>query len=146
MYKRILIATDGSELSERAIAQGVALAAAIGASVVGFHCAPEFRLYVGSMADVTNALEEEYRHASAERGQVCLGRVEKAARDAGVGVEVHYMYGEPVHKALVDAIDTYRCDLVVMASHGRGSVGSLLLGSVTQKVLAQSAVPVLVVR
>lgn len=146
MYKRLLIATDGSDLSERATEHGVELAKALGASVVAFHAAPSFRLYAGSLADVTNALEEEYRHSSAERAQVCLGRVEKACKEAGVDCHTHYMYGEPVHQSILDAVEEHKCDLVVMASHGRGSIGSLLLGSVTQKVLVHAKVPVLVVR
>jgi nucleotide-binding universal stress UspA family protein len=146
MYKRLLIATDGSDLSERAIDQGVNLAKTLGASVVGLHAAPSFRLYAGAMADVTNALEEEYRHSSAERAQVCLGRVEQAAKSAGVDCHSHYTYGEPAHEAILGAAKEHKCDLVVMASHGRGSVGSLLLGSVTQKVLAHADLPVLVVR
>ena len=146
MYKRILIATDGSERSERAIEQGVALAKALGATVIGLNAAPSFRIYAGSVADITNTMEGDYREAAEERAKVYLAEVEKAAKGAGVPCETHYQYGEPIHQAIIDALGEYDCDLAVMASHGRGSVGSLLLGSVTQRVLAHGEHPVLVVR
>ncbi|GAB3039220.1 MULTISPECIES: universal stress protein [Oleiagrimonas] len=146
MYKRILIATDGSERSERAIEQGVSLAKSLGASVVGLNAMPTYRAFVGSVGDITNTLEDDYRRAAEERSTVILSDLDKAAKAAGVPCETHYLYGKPVHQAIIDATDTYDCDLVVMASHGRGSVGTLLLGSVTQKVLMHGERPVLVVR
>lgn len=146
MYKRILIATDGSELSDRAIAHGVELAKAVGASVVGIHASPSFRIYAGSVADITNTLEREYRDAAEASAKTHLAKIEKAAAAADVPCEVHYKYGDPIHQTILNALGDYDCDLAVMASHGRGSVGSLLLGSVTQKVLAHGDRPVLVVR
>jgi nucleotide-binding universal stress UspA family protein len=146
MYKRILIATDGSERSDRAIEQGVALAKALGSTVIGLNAAPSFRIYAGSVADITNTLEADYRQAAEERARVYLAEVEKVAKAAGVPCETHYLYGEPIHQSIINALGKYQCDLAVMASHGRGSVGSLLLGSVTQKVLAHGEHPVLVVR
>ena len=146
MYKRLLIATDGSSLSERAIEQGVGLAKVLGASVVGFHTVPSLRLYAGGPVGFDNSFEEAYRHSSAKQAQECLERVEQIAEEVGVTCHVHSMYGGLVHQAILDAVKEHQCDLVVMASHGRGRVGSLLLGSVTQKVLAPADLPVLVIR
>lgn len=146
MYKRILIATDGSERSRRAIKQGVALAGQLGASVVGVNAATSFRIYSGIVADIYSLMEADYRHAAEGRARLYLGELQKLAEEAGVSCETSYLYGEPIHQSILNAAKQHDCDLVVMASHGRGSVGSLLLGSVTQKVLAESELPVLVVR
>jgi len=146
MYKNILVATDGSERSRRAIKQGVALAKQLGASVVGLNAAASYRIYSGIVSDIYGIMETDYRHAAEARARLYLADVQKAADDAGVACQTCYLYGEPIHQSILNAAKQHDCDLVVMASHGRGSVGSLLLGSVTQKVLAESELPVLVVR
>lgn len=146
MYKRILIATDGSEYSERAIAEGVALAKSLGAAVVGLNAVPNLRIYAGRVGDISHSMEVEYRRAAEEQSREMLSEIEKAAGEAGVSCQTHFLFGDPVHQSIIKAADDNACDLVVMGSHGRGSVGSLLLGSVTQKVLAHDVRPVLVVR
>ena len=146
MYKRILIATDGSEYSERAIAEGLALAKTLGASVVGVHAAPSLSIYTSRVGDISHSMEDEYRRATEEQSRQVLSRIEQAAGEAGVRCQTHFLYGDPVHRSIIKAAEDNDCDLVVMGSHGRGSVGSLLLGSVTQKVLANDQRPVLVVR
>lgn len=146
MYKRLLVATDGSDLSERAVDEAIALAKALGAEVVGVHAAPELQPYVTGVPDLVGPLQEDYRKACAEQAEVILERVEQAARKAGVPSEVHYLFGKPVYESILDAVQRHGCDLVVMGSHGRGSVGALVLGSETQKVLARTRVPTLVVR
>ncbi len=146
MYKKILITTDGSERSERAIAQGLALARALGAEVLAFNAGLNYRVYAGGMADFTFAVEAQYRESCEEQAKALLGAVETAAAKAGVACQTRYCYGEPVHQAILDAAEEGECDLIVMGSHGRGSIGTLLLGSTTQKVLVHGSLPVLVVR
>jgi nucleotide-binding universal stress UspA family protein len=142
MTQRILIATDGSELSQRAIAVGVALARKLGASVVGCAALPIYPYHgVGEAAPA----ELVFRSQAAAQGNRDLDAVGRAAAQAGVAFTAVLREGHP-DDIILQAADAEGCDLIVMASHGRRGVASLLLGSQTQKVLARSSRPVLVVR
>jgi len=143
MTKRILIATDGSERSRRAISAGVALAKALGASVVG--CAA-LRVYPyhGVGGEIAPA-ELAFQAQAAAEANRNLDELERAAAEAGVAFGRILREGHP-DDIILQTAETESCDLIVMASHGRRGVFSLLLGSETQKVLARSSRPVLVVR
>jgi nucleotide-binding universal stress UspA family protein len=146
MYKRILIATDGSELSSRAVAQGIAVAKAFGASVVGFHARPSAPLlYTGEAAIVVPPeIDEAYERQSVADAEKYLDAVASAARRADVPFRgVHYASGSPAD-AILDVAKKEGCDLVVMASHGRKGIARVLLGSETVKVLTHAACAVLV--
>ncbi len=147
MFKHILIPTDGSAQSERAIRAGVDMARVHGARVTGIFAAPaptplvygEF-MPVGYMApDQHQALIEK---ASAHH----LAVVKEAAREAGVEVDCLAVTSEYPADAIVEAAREKSCDLIFMASHGRRGLAGLLLGSEVQKVLTHSAIPVLVYR
>lgn len=142
MTKRILVATDGSALSRRAASVAAALARSLGATVVG--CAA-LRVYpyhgVGEVAPAELAFQTQ---AAAEANRN-LDDAERAAAEAGVPF-VRVLREGHADDIILQTADTEGCELVVMASHGRRGVASLLLGSVTQKVLARSRLPVLVVR
>lgn len=148
MYQRILIATDGSRLSRKAIAHGIALAKAVGAAVIGFHARPLPQLaYYGDSAIIippsTERLIEKQNVKAAEKH---LAAIEAVARKAGVTYKgVHIMNVSP-SEAIIRTAKKERCDLIVMASHGRKGVSRLLLGSETNQVLTHSHVPVLVTR
>jgi nucleotide-binding universal stress UspA family protein len=143
MTKRILIATDGSDLSRRAAAAGVALAKSLGASVVG--CAA-LRVYPyhGVGGEVAPA-EVAFQAQAAAEANRNLDDVERSAAEAGVAFTRVLREGNP-DDIILQAAETEGCDFIVMASHGRRGVASLLLGSQTQRVLARSSRPVLVVR
>lgn len=142
MTQRILIATDGSELSQRATAVGIALAKPLGAAVVGCAALPVYPYHgVGEAAPA----ELTFRSQAAAAANDHLDRLEKSAIEAGVPFTRVLREGHP-DDIILQAADAEGCDLIVMASHGRRGVASLLLGSETQKVLARSRLPVLVVR
>jgi nucleotide-binding universal stress UspA family protein len=147
MFKRILIPTDGSPIARKGIKTGVALAKALGASVVGYFAAePIERIYysIGEGARLPNvkAIEKQMR----DQGMQYVEQIRKAATAAGVASEVLVTTSlDPFH-GIVEAARKERCDVICMASHGRGQLASALLGNVTQKVLARSKIPVLVCR
>jgi len=147
MFKRILIPTDGSALSRKAIKAGVKLAKDLGAKVTAYYGLEMFQPYVygdGTVIDAgtLNAFEQRAR----QQGQKYLDEVAKAAKAAGVGCETLMTKPATPYQGIIDAARKKKCDVIFMASHGRGEFASLVLGSVTQKVLAKSKVPVLVYR
>jgi nucleotide-binding universal stress UspA family protein len=147
MYKSILIPTDGSELSGRAIQQGAELAKALGARVTGLYVTPNFQMTV--FEDFTPAYGRDksiFVAAVAKAAKKHLDIIAKAARGAGVACECITRNSDFPYDAIIKAAVEMRSDLIVMASHGRKGVAGLVLGSETQKVLTHSKVPVLVVR
>jgi nucleotide-binding universal stress UspA family protein len=145
MYTCILLPTDGTELCERALRHGIALAKLVQAKVVGvtvthpLHSALPRSLIPKNLAGIIHA---ETVKAADEK----LAVVERLAREAGVQVETLRLSNDHPWEALVQAAQDKRCDLIVMASHGRRGVSAVVLGSETHKVLTHSTVPVLVVR
>ena len=147
MYQHILLPTDGSDVSRKAVQAGIKLAKALGAKVTGFYAAPpatplEFKgLLPSGYADpVTHARLIE---RSAARH---LAVIEKAAIAAGVSYELEHVTDDYPADAIVLAAKRNKCDLIFMASHGHHGFTASLLGSQTHKVLAQSEVTVLVHR
>ncbi len=147
MYKHILIPTDGSTLSAHAVAQGIALAKATGARVTGLFVAPAPTPVVfDGLVPVGYMQPEEHAALSARAAARYLGEIEKAAQRAGVACEAVTVTGEFPAEAIVETAAQRKCDLIVMASHGRRGLAGVLLGSETQKVLTHAKLPVLVCR
>jgi nucleotide-binding universal stress UspA family protein len=148
MFKNLLVPTDGSEISAKAVGQAVEIAKAMNAKLVAFHAYPEYHAvvlyeYVGPL-DVMN--KHDYtKHARAVAESYLAGAIE-AAKAAGVAVEGVIVASDAPHEAIIKTAKRKKCDLVIMASHGRRGVAGILLGSVTQKVLTHSDIPVLVLR
>ena len=145
MFKNILLPTDGSELSERAVLAGVSFAKDVGAAVVGFTALPDFRTFTAD-AEMLATTEDEYLASSEGRAAKILAVAENAARSAGVPYAGMVSRSGQPHEAILAAARERGCDLIIMASHGRRGLSGLLLGSETQKVLGHSAIPVLVYR
>jgi len=142
MTQRILIATDGSEPSQRAAQLAVSLARSLGASVVGCAALPVYPYHgLGETAPAETAFQAQ----AAAEANGHLDATEQTARAAGVAFQRVLREGHP-DDVILQTAQTESCDLIVMASHGRRGVTALLLGSETQKVLARSSLPVLVVR
>ena len=147
MYKHILIPVDGSKLSDKAIKDGIALARSIKARVTGFTAVPEYRppSEVEAMNRIAISLEDHEKR-SKRKAQAMLRKVASRARAAGIKCELDYSLSNRPSEAIVKAAKKHDCDLIFMASRGRGRLGSLVLGSETQDVLSHSNIPTLVCR
>ena len=150
MFKRILVPTDGSALSARAVKYAVKLARSSGARLVAFHAIPAFRPIAygdGAFAPYPELYSEpEYKRVAEKAAQRMLDRAAAMAKAGKVRCETRTAYGAPPWEAIIKAAKSQRCDLVVMASHGRKGLSGVLLGSETTKVLTHSKTPVLVCR
>lgn len=147
MYQRILLATDGSELSQKAVASAIELAALCGAELVAITVIPRYpqSYFEGSVAlpvEEMMAVEKQWEN----QGQALVDAVKKAAADKGVTALSITLKSDVVSDALISAAKKHQCDLIVMASHGRKGIQRLLLGSETQHVLTHTDIPVLVIR
>jgi nucleotide-binding universal stress UspA family protein len=149
MYKKILIATDGSELAGKGLRHGLALAKALGASVTVL-TATEPTVIVGAgagMAWTTSAeVMDELVKANKEQGAAILAEARATAQGEGVAINTLYLPDRYAGDAIVDTAERDGYDLIVMASHGRRGVSRLLLGSQASDVLSRSKVPVLIVK
>jgi len=148
MYQHILIPTDGSEVAERAVTHGLSLAKFVGAKITVIIV--EERLGVlgvsglaqhGAFSELTKLEEQIKKDATS-----VLDRVANAAKQAGVPCDTIQVEGVQPYEAIVATATDRGCDLIVMASHGRSGLSAMVLGSVTNKVLTHSKVPVLVVQ
>lgn len=147
MYTHLLLPTDGSPLSQRAAVDGVALAARLGARVTALFVAPApTPLVYDGMVPVAYMTPEAHAELVAKAAERYLGQIARAAAEAGVPCHQVQVVGEYPAETIVATARKRRCDLIVMASHGRKGVQALLLGSETAKVLAHSKIPVLVHR
>ena len=147
MFKRILVPTDGSAPSRKAIKRAAQLAREQKARVIGFYVGPPWQLPIYSEYVPPEVVSPKAHAAAVRKTAACyLGAVKKAARAAGVRCGVSYVLGAHPYDEIVKASRRYRCDVIVIASHGRRGISKLLLGSETTKVLAHSTVPVLVCR
>ncbi|QOG17115.1 MULTISPECIES: universal stress protein [Bradyrhizobium] len=140
MYRHILIPTDGSELAERGVAHGLALAKSLGATV-------SFIFVVEPFSEVSGRFLEAiatYAELRKEQAASVLDGAANAARTAGISCEtIQAESGQP-HQAIIAAATDKDCDLIVMSSHGRSGLAALVIGSVTNKVLTHARTPVLV--
>jgi nucleotide-binding universal stress UspA family protein len=147
MFRRILIATDGSALSRKAVDSGIALAAQHGAELVALTVVPRYpsNYFDGAMVfapeDVAR-IEKQW----ADAAQKALDAIGSRALAAGIKIETVSITSDLVAESIIAAAKKHRCDLIVMASHGRKGLKRLLLGSETQHVLTHSTLPVLVLR
>jgi nucleotide-binding universal stress UspA family protein len=145
LFKNILVATDGSDLASNAVRQGVLFAKEIGAKVTAVTVTEPFHLLSVAPSQLEYTPIEYKKHAEALAGKV-LGTVSDAAKVVGVACETLHVEHEHVYQAIIDAASARRCDLIVMASHGRRGLSAVVLGSETVKVLTHSKIPVLVYR
>jgi nucleotide-binding universal stress UspA family protein len=145
MFRHILIPTDGSELSARAIAMALDVARVHGARVTAITVSEPFRpLNAEPLVELNS--EEDYRAECEKHATQVLDGATKAAAKAGMELNAWHMYSNQPYEAIIEAAETEGCDLICMASHGRKGLSALVLGSETVKVLTHVRIPVLVCR
>jgi nucleotide-binding universal stress UspA family protein len=144
MYRHILIPTDGSELSQKAVEHGIDMGKSTNAKVTVLTVSPPFHALSVEPGTVTYTRAEYETHCAAVAAKY-LKSARDAASAAGVRVDtVHVEHSHP-YQAIIDVAAQRGCDLIVMASHGRRGISAVVLGSETVKVLTHSSVPMLVV-
>jgi len=147
MFRNILIPTDGSTLSDRAIKDGVALAKLVGAKITVLHIYPKFAgSPYGTFGPSEDILEEAHERQAKAEADKLFAKAARTAKDAGVEAETQLVQSDDVYNQIIATAKRRKCDLICMASHGRRGIAGVLLGSETQKVLTHSTVPVLVLR
>jgi len=146
MFKNILIPTDGSELSQRAVRTAVALAQLHQARLTGIHVIPDYHLLIAYEGAFDPVTEERIEEDAKVRAENYLAFVRKIAAEAGVPCETMCETSDHPYDAILKAAAARRCDLIVMTSHGRKGLAAVLLGSETRKVLTHTRISVLVVR
>jgi nucleotide-binding universal stress UspA family protein len=147
MYRRILVPTDGSALSKKAVKNAVALAGELGAELVVLNVVPRYpTAYFEGGISVDSQDVARMERQWAEQGQALADAARASAEAAGVKAKAVTVRSDLVAESVLAAARKHRCDLVVMASHGRKGLKRLLLGSETQHVLTHGSVPVLVLR
>jgi nucleotide-binding universal stress UspA family protein len=148
MYKHILLPTDGSKLADRAIIHGINLAKALGAKVTLLSVVPEFRMIADESFAMPMSMQvkQRYEKEVTERAQKKLATVSARIAKAGLQSASVVVSSDLPYQQIIEVARKRKCDVVVMASHGRRGLTGLLLGSETVKVLTHSKIPVLVVR
>ena len=147
MYQRILVATDGSALSKKAVKHAISLAASTGASLVALKVVPRYPVsfFDGSATlSVETVSEAEKKWVTDAESQ--LDAVVKEAQSAGVKAKTAVVKSDLIAESIISAARKHKADLVVMASHGRKGIKRILLGSEALAVLTHSEVPVLILR
>jgi nucleotide-binding universal stress UspA family protein len=147
MYQKILVTTDGSSLSKKAVRSAIDLAQSLGAQLIALHVVPRYPLsyFEGGL---TISVQEVARTEKqwAETGQAVVDAAVLQAKSAQVAARGLVAQSDRVAETILAAARKHKCDLIVMASHGRKGIKRVLMGSETQHVLTHSTVPVLVLR
>lgn len=145
MYRHILIATDGSEVGQKGVEHGISLARDLSARATVITVTEPYPIYAG-YPGATGTMLIDYGTGQQETANAILAAAGQIANSAGLGVEtVHVADSQPA-EAIIESAKSRNCDLIVMGSHGRRGASRILIGSKTWEVVAQSHVPVLVVR
>ncbi len=147
MYKKILIPTDGSDISNAAARAGVEFAQQLGAEVIGLFVSPEYQYPVFIEIIPPNfPSEDEYLASMRKVGEIHLQTIADAAKAAGVQSSGITVFSDAAAREIVHVAEQHACDLIFIGSHGRSGWGQALLGSTTSKVLSSCQIPVLVYR
>ena len=144
MFQRILIPTDGSDITQKSVSTALALAASVGARVYVLSVKEPFPY--SAISEMQPTPPQEFFDAQERIAATRVHDVAAQAQAQGIVCEIHTVEALHPWEAIIEHAEQKACDLIVMASHGRRGVTALLLGSETQKVLTHTKTPVLVVR
>jgi nucleotide-binding universal stress UspA family protein len=146
MFKHILMPTDGSEHSERAVKRGIELAKLCGAKVTGIHVMPDYRMLIADDSMLPTGIDENMETQAREQAARFLTFVQRAADAAGVPCDTLIAKGQHPYDAIVDVANERGCDLIVMTSRHRKGLVSMIMGSESSRVLHRASIPVLMFR
>lgn len=147
MYQRILIATDGSTLSRKAVTSGIKLAELTGAQIIALNVVPRYPVsyFEGGLSVPTSDVAKIEKQWS-ESAKAVVDAVKLTAEAKGIKAKAVTTSSDLIAESIIAAAKKHKCDLIVMASHGRRGLKRLLLGSETTHVLTHSHIPVLILR
>jgi len=143
MFKHILVPTDGSKLSEKAIKHAIGFARQCKARVTALHVIPKFHTFT-YQAELLEMTPKEYEKSGIEHANQYLRYAKRVASNAGVDCDSAHASSDQPYKEIIKTAQKKGCDLILMASHGRRGVSAVVIGSETVKVLTHSKIPVLV--
>lgn len=146
MFKHILMPTDGTAHSERAIERGIELAKLCGAKVTGIHVMPDYRMMVAGVEMLPTGVDANMDLQAREQAKHFLSFVQKTADAAGVPCNTVIAEGQQPYDAIVDCANDRGCDLIVMTSRHRTGLAALIMGSEASRVLHRASIPVLTFR
>lgn len=145
MYKKILVPIDGTDFSAIAVEHATNLAKRLQSSLVFLIVSEPFSLALDTVGYAEDA-RRDWEQVNVNLAERILQEAADRAHAVGVVAETcHFIGGKP-YGAIIKAAEAQKCDLIVMASHGRRGLAAILLGSETIRVLTHSAIPVLVIR
>ena len=144
MFKHLLVPIDGSPTSELAVGKAIGLAKAFDSKVTIIYVVDPYP-FTGVGADFAYG-QSQYLNAAKAAATESLATARKQMEDAGVTLQTATVESHAVWRGILQAADSGDADLIVMGSHGRSGIEKLVLGSVAQKVLTNTRLPVLLVR
>jgi nucleotide-binding universal stress UspA family protein len=150
MYKSILVPTDGSKLSSKAVNEAIKIAKSFGAKITFLHVMPDFKKAMSETfavpASMAGPVQKKFQDEAAARSKKIIEQVRAEAINAGIVCTGISVASDSPYEEIIKAAAKSKCEVIVMASHGRKGLQGFLLGSETTKVLCHSKIPVLVVR
>ena len=144
MYKRILVPTDGSDITAKAVQTALSLAKLCGAEVLAIGVKEPFPY--SAISEMQPVPPQEFYDAQERIAAARVKSVSDLAAAASVRCQGHSVEALHPWEAIIDHAKANQCDLIVMASHGRRGISALLLGSETQRVLIHTTLPVMIIR
>jgi nucleotide-binding universal stress UspA family protein len=145
VYKHLLIATDGSELAQKAVDQGFALAKALNARATVINVTPRWTSTVYGQVPLSSPAENYNKHVAEEASKI-LSTVDDAAKKTEITCDTLHVKDRFPAEGIIETANARGCDLIVIASHGRRGLRRLILGSQANEVVTQSTIPVLICR